>query len=110
MEHFKKIGIYKKLIFLIIGLLTVFNYGCDHSKSSTKTEHEQLIPVYFQTIEVDGFWKEQMKKLIEEWLPHCIEQMGESTQTGLQGYLHLLKRRCAVATENQHTLLCQHGN
>jgi DUF1680 family protein len=77
MEHYQKKGTYRKLIFLFIGLLTVSYYGCNNSKSSTKTEYEPLIPVYFQTIEVDGFWKKQMKKLVEEWLPHCIEQMEE---------------------------------
>lgn len=34
-----------------------------------------LTPVYFQTIEIDGFWKSQFKRLIERWIPHCIKQM-----------------------------------
>ncbi|MHB8900241.1 MAG: beta-L-arabinofuranosidase domain-containing protein [Thermoguttaceae bacterium] len=38
---------------------------------------EALSPVYFQRIELDGFWKDQVKRLTENWIPHCIAQMEE---------------------------------
>ena len=39
------------------------------------TASEPLEPVYFQTIKIDGFWKDQFKRLTERWIPHCIKQM-----------------------------------
>ena len=38
---------------------------------------EPLQPVYFQTIKIDGFWKDQFKRLTKRWIPHCIKQMEE---------------------------------
>jgi len=38
---------------------------------------EPLQPVFFQSIKMDGFWKEQFKRLTERWIPHCIKQMEE---------------------------------
>jgi len=32
-------------------------------------------PVRLSTIELGGFWKQQVKRLTEQWLPHCIRQM-----------------------------------
>lgn len=32
-------------------------------------------PVRLQRIELGGFWKQQAKRMTEEWLPHCIRQM-----------------------------------
>lgn len=34
-----------------------------------------LQPVELQQIRLGGFWKQQVKRLTEEWLPHCIRQM-----------------------------------
>ncbi len=36
-----------------------------------------LEPLYSQQVKLEGFWKEQVKRLTEKWLPHCIEQMEE---------------------------------
>lgn len=36
---------------------------------------EPLQPVHFQQIRIDGFWKTQLKRLTERWIPHCIRQM-----------------------------------
>jgi DUF1680 family protein len=36
---------------------------------------EAVQPVYFQRIKVDGFWRDQYKRLTEKWIPHCIRQM-----------------------------------
>lgn len=40
-------------------------------------ENEPLQPVYFQEVKIDGFWKDQVKRLTEKWIPHCIKQMEE---------------------------------
>lgn len=34
-----------------------------------------LEPVRLQHILINGFWKQQAKRLTEHWLPHCIRQM-----------------------------------
>lgn len=34
-----------------------------------------LEPVHLEAIEIGGFWKQQAKRLTEQWLPHCIRQM-----------------------------------
>ena len=40
-----------------------------------RAEREVLQPVEFQQIRIGGFWKQQVKRLTEKWLPHCIRQM-----------------------------------
>jgi DUF1680 family protein len=39
--------------------------------------HDPLQPVYFQDIRIDGFWMDQIKRLTEKWIPHCVKQMEE---------------------------------
>ena len=34
-----------------------------------------LEPVRLHEIRINGFWKQQAKRLTEQWLPHCIRQM-----------------------------------
>ena len=34
-----------------------------------------LEPVRFAHVKLDGFWKQQVKRLTEKWIPHCIRQM-----------------------------------
>lgn len=36
---------------------------------------ESIEPVRLQSIELGGFWKQQVKRITEKWLPHCIRQM-----------------------------------
>ncbi len=36
---------------------------------------EAITPVYFQQIQIHGFWKDQIKRLAEQWIPHCMAQM-----------------------------------
>jgi hypothetical protein len=36
---------------------------------------ETLEPVLFQRVRLGGFWKEQVKLLTENWIPHCIREM-----------------------------------
>ena len=41
---------------------------------------EPLRPVYFRKVEIDGFWKTHFKRLSEQWIPHCIEQIEAGGQ------------------------------
>ena len=43
--------------------------------SPCRAAQEVLQPVEFQQIKLGGFWKQQAKRLTEQWLPHCIRQM-----------------------------------
>jgi len=36
-----------------------------------------LTPVRFRHLKVRGFWKDQVKRMTEKWIPHCISQMEE---------------------------------
>ncbi len=40
-----------------------------------RAEPEALEPVAFQEIKLGGFWRQQVKRLTERWIPHCIRQM-----------------------------------
>ena len=40
-----------------------------------RAQQESLHPVEFQAVRLGGFWKQQVKRLTEKWLPHCIRQM-----------------------------------
>lgn len=43
--------------------------------AETSAFHDRIEPVRLRTIELGGFWKQQAKRLTEQWLPHCIRQM-----------------------------------
>ena len=63
--------------FLACGLLCLpFALGsaCAAESPSTATR-DTLEPVYLPGIELDGFWKQQARRLTEKWLPHCIREM-----------------------------------
>lgn len=63
----------KAEVIICIGLAvcTAPSYGVE-----TESEFRELLhPVRLQKIKVDGFWREQFKRQIEDWFPHCIEQM-----------------------------------
>lgn len=34
-----------------------------------------LRPVHLRSVKLRGFWREQVKRLTEKWLPHCVRQM-----------------------------------
>jgi len=57
----------------------VWTAGADAAEGETPAR--PLCPVRFQTIKVRGFWKDQIKRLTEKWIPHCIRQM----ETGGKG-------------------------
>ena len=43
--------------------------------AETSASRDRIEPVRLATIELGGFWKQQAKRLTEQWLPHCIRQM-----------------------------------
>lgn len=45
--------------------------------AATEPAGDVLTPVYFQRIQIDGFWKDHFKRLTEKWIPHCVRQMEE---------------------------------
>jgi uncharacterized protein len=49
--------------------------GGDSTLAAAEPSDDALTPVYFQRIQIDGFWKEQFKRLTEKWIPHCVRQM-----------------------------------
>lgn len=60
-----------------------------------------LEPVNLQKIELGGFWKHQVKRLTEKWLPHCIRQM-EAGGAG-QELLNLVHTAEAIRGEPRGT-------
>ncbi len=40
-----------------------------------RADQPVLQPVEFQQIKLGGFWKQQVKRLTEQWVPHCVRQM-----------------------------------
>lgn len=41
----------------------------------SRAASETIAPVRLQSIELNGFWKQQAKQQTEQWLPHCVAQM-----------------------------------
>lgn len=71
----------KKLrVFLITVLLVPLAVASGAEPTNADGFARPLQPVYFQQIKVRGFWKDQIKRLTERWIPHCIKQMEEGGQ------------------------------
>jgi len=56
-----------------------------------------LEPVYFRQIKVRGFWRDQIKRLTEKWIPHCIKQMEKGGEG--QELLNLVRAAKALRGE-----------
>jgi hypothetical protein len=61
---------------------------------------EQLEPVRLQKITVEGFWYDQFKRVVEEWIPHCIRQMEEGGSGEELLNLHYAGKRLQGSDEN----------
>ena len=48
---------------------------CSLAALPCHAQHGALQPVEFQQIRLGGFWKQQIKRQTEKWLPHCVRQM-----------------------------------
>ncbi len=58
---------------------------------------EMLQPVTFRHITLGGFWKQQIKRITEHWLPHCVRQLepggGGQELRNLVHAAHMLRGR-----------------
>jgi len=61
----------KKIALILAAALSC----CSFATVACRAEQEALEPVDFPQIQLGGFWKQQVKRLSEKWLPHCIRQM-----------------------------------
>jgi NADH:ubiquinone oxidoreductase subunit D len=60
---------------LVAALLAAF--GWTAAAAETAPPGPPLVPVHLQQVTVRGFWRDQVKRLAEQWIPHCIAQMEE---------------------------------
>jgi len=67
---------------VIVAILLLLSFACetDAEAAHKDVSARPLRPVYLQRIKVRGFWKEQIKRLTERWIPHCVKQMEEGGQ------------------------------
>ena len=63
--------------YLIFPLACLFCCPGVVQASETSPSHGCIEPVRLQAIEMNGFWRQQVKRLTEKWLSHCIRQMEE---------------------------------
>lgn len=56
-----------------------------------------LDPVRFERIKINGFWKQQIKRQTEKWLPHCVRQMEQGGEG--QELLNLIETGKALRGE-----------
>ncbi len=61
---------------MVVAGLVWLGHG-DSTLAAAEPSGDVLTPVYFQEIQIDGFWKEHFKRLTEKWIPHCVRQMEE---------------------------------
>jgi uncharacterized protein len=59
---------------ILLTLATILAFG-SFSAHACRAADEVLRPIEFSQIQLGGFWKQQVKRLTEKWLPHCIRQM-----------------------------------
>ncbi len=82
------------LAFMVAGLICVGELP----SAAADPPAEVLTPVYFQHVQIHGFWKDQIKRLTEKWIPHCIAQM-EAGGEG-QELLNLVNTAKAIRGES----------
>jgi DUF1680 family protein len=66
----------KKALGIIVSVALLVSIGYEASAAPAAAEGP-LQPVYFGKIKVRGFWRDQVKRLTEKWIPHCAKQMEE---------------------------------
>ncbi len=67
-------------VILITLLLTQFACVASANPAPNEVPARPLQPIYFQQIKVRGFWKDQIRRLTEKWIPHCVKQMEQGGQ------------------------------
>ena len=63
------------LWFVVAGFVLIAGCAADATLAVQDVPSEPLRPVRFRQIKISGFWKDQVKRLTEKWIPHCIKQM-----------------------------------
>jgi len=63
------------LWFVVAGLVLVAGCAAEANSAVRDVPSQSLQPVRFRQIKIGGFWKDQVKRLTEKWIPHCIKQM-----------------------------------
>lgn len=61
----------------LLVLLTVFFSTTTAAMVPMTAAEKPLDPVYFRKVRINGFWNAQVKRLTEQWIPHCIKQMEQ---------------------------------
>ncbi|MGM0489968.1 MAG: hypothetical protein ACQESR_24830, partial [Planctomycetota bacterium] len=56
---------------------TVFFFTIAAAIVPMAAAEKPLEPVHFQKIRINDFWNVQVKRLTEQWIPHCIKQMEQ---------------------------------
>lgn len=84
-------------IIVLVVLALVGSTSFQTRLASARADDEVLTPVYFQSIQIDGFWRDQIKRLTEKWIPHCVAQMEEGGRG--QELLNLVKTAKALKGE-----------
>ena len=75
------------LAMALVGLICFGTSGPE--LSAAQPSDDALTPDYFRSIQIDGFWKDQVKRLTEKWIPHCIEKISDPDlpQGGINNFI-----------------------
>ncbi|MGN1097723.1 MAG: beta-L-arabinofuranosidase domain-containing protein, partial [Clostridia bacterium] len=80
-----------------ISVVKIYDYALSEGEVSEMTgtkAREYLKPLkqtYCNNIKILGFWKQQTDRMIEKWIPHCIEQL-ESVSYGIEAFKNAGKK------------------
>ncbi len=58
-----------------IGFCFVFGASLSLASSLTGASQEGVEPIPMTGVKINGFWKQQVKRQTEKWIPHCIKQI-----------------------------------
>ncbi len=62
-------------IALFVAVTALCLFSLNTGVAAAEKDVDLLEPVRLEKLTVNGFWKENVKRLTEKWIPHCIEQM-----------------------------------
>lgn len=65
----------KSLLFLSLDCLLCCLGAVQAADSEASAARGGLEPVRLETIQIGGFWRQPVKRMTEQWLPHCVRQM-----------------------------------
>jgi len=62
---------------IVMALLASLGWAAGAQAAEPEPPGRPLEPVHFPHVTIRGFWRDQVKRLTEKWIPHCIEQLEE---------------------------------